>query len=141
MKPFVSALRRLAVTAIDTNIIVRLLTGDDPDQCQQARRIFESHEVFIPDTVILETEWVLRFAYKFKPTAINAAFNKLLGLPNVRVARPDLISRAIEWHRQGLDFADALHLTASQEQTRFLTFDTKLVRKAKGLSNCAVVSP
>ena len=62
MKPFVSARRRLAVTAIDTNIIVRLLTGDDASQCQQARHIFESHEVFIPDTVILETEWVLRFA-------------------------------------------------------------------------------
>lgn len=129
------------MTAIDTNIIVRLLTGDDASQCRQARRIFENHEVFIPDTVILETEWVLRFAYKFEPADINGAFTKLLGLPNVRVLRPDSISKAIEWHRQGLDFADALHLAASQNQTRFLTFDAKLVRKSKGLSKCPVKSP
>ena len=44
------------MTAIDTNIIVRLLTGDDVAQCQKARGIFEHHAVFIPDTVILETE-------------------------------------------------------------------------------------
>jgi len=129
------------VPAIDTNIIVRLLTGDNASQCEQARRVFENHKVFIPDTVILETEWVLRFAYKFEPVAISAAFAKLLGLPNVRVSRPDFISRAIEWHRQGLDFADALHLAASQDQPRFLTFDLKLVRKAKGLSKCQVASP
>jgi predicted nucleic-acid-binding protein len=129
------------VTAIDTNIIVRLLTGDDVSQCQQAQRIFEMHEIFIPDTVILETEWVLRFAYKFEPAAISAAFAKLLGLPNVRVSRPDTIFKAIEWHRQGLDFADALHLSTSHDQARFLTFDAKLIRKASGLSNCRVESP
>lgn len=129
------------MTAVDTNIIVRLLTGDDAAQCQKARGIFESDTVFIPDTVILETEWVLRFAYKFAPTAISAAFAKLLGLPNVRVARPDLIAKAIEWHRQGLDFADALHLAASQDQTRFLTFDAKLVKKAKGIAGCRVELP
>jgi len=129
------------VTAIDTNIVVRLLTGDDAAQCQKARRIFESHNLFIPDTVILETEWVLRFAYKFAPAAIITAFTKLLGLPNVRVSRPDIIATAIKWHRQGLDFADALHLAASQDQKRFLTFDAKMVRKAKGLAACRVELP
>lgn len=127
--------------AVDTNIIVRLLTGDDTSQCQKARSIFEKHQVFIPDTVILETEWVLRFAYKFESTAISAAFTKLLGLSNVRVSRPDFISKAIAWHRQGLDFADALHLAVSQDQARFLTFDATLVRKAKGHSLCPVELP
>ena len=129
------------MTAIDTNIVVRLLTGDDVAQCQKARSIFESHNIFIPDTVILETECVLRFAYKFEPAAISAAFTKLLGLPNVRVSRPDFISKAIEWHRQGLDFADALHLVASQDAMQFLTFDAKLVRKAKGIAACRVELP
>ena len=129
------------MTAIDTNIIVRLLTGDDASQCQKAQRIFESHAVFIPDTVILETEWVLRFAYKFESAAISDAFTKLLGLPNVRVSRPDFIFKAIDWHRQGLDFADALHLAASQDQTRFMTFDAKLVHKAKGMATCRVELP
>ena len=129
------------MVSIDTNILVRLLTGDDAAQCQKARRIFAEHEVFIPDTVILETEWVLRFAYRFTPAAINTAFSKLLGLANVRLARPELMAKAMEWHRQGLDFADALHLATSSEQFLFLTFDAKLVKKAMGMAGCRVESP
>lgn len=129
------------MTSVDTNILVRLLTGDDPAQYQKAREIFASHEVFIPDTVILETEWVLRFAYQFTPAAINTAFNKLLGLTNVHLSRPDLMAKAMEWHRKGLDFADALHLATSQGQSLFVTFDAKLVKKAKGLSGCRVELP
>jgi predicted nucleic-acid-binding protein len=129
------------VIAVDTNIVVRLLTGDEATQFNKARKVFESHDIFIPHTVLLETEWVLRFAYSFKPTAINIALTKLLGLPNVRVSQPEPVAKALAWHRQGLDFADALHLAASQEQERFLTFDAKLARKAKGLSRCPVATP
>ncbi|WP_242055318.1 MULTISPECIES: PIN domain-containing protein [Nostocales] len=51
------------MVAVDTNIIVRLLTQDDELQYQKSLEIFQTQTVFIPDTVILETEWVLRFAY------------------------------------------------------------------------------
>jgi predicted nucleic-acid-binding protein len=129
------------VTAVDTNIIIRLLTGDEATQFQKARQVFATQDIFIPDTVILETEWVLRFAYRFKPAAINTAFAKLLGLANVRVARPETMATAMEWHRQGLDFADALHLAACHEHSKFLTFDARLVRKAKGFPPCQVESP
>jgi len=129
------------VTAVDTNVLVRLLTADDAGQFQKARRLFSDHDIFIPGTVLLETEWVLRFAYKFEAAAINAALVNLLGLPNARVTMPEMVAKALEWHRQGLDFADALHLAASQEQERFLTFDAKLVRKAGKLSNCRVEQP
>ena len=51
--------------AIDTNIIARFLTRDDEDQYQKAYQIFAtSQRIYIPKTVILETEWVLRFSYK-----------------------------------------------------------------------------
>lgn len=126
------------MTAVDTNVIVRLLTGDDAAQYQKAYAIFANNPVFIPDTVVLETEWVLRFAYKFEPDAICAAFSMLLGLPNVRVSRPAIVCKAIDWHRQGLDFADALHLASSQDQRRFVTFDAKFIRKAKGIASCRV---
>ena len=129
------------MVSIDTNILVRLLTGDDAAQCQKAHQIFVEHEIFLHDTVILETEWVLRFAYQFTPAVINTAFIKLLGLANVRFTRPDMMAKAMEWHRQGLDFADALHLAASSEQSLFLTFDAKLVKKAKGMAGCRVESP
>lgn len=52
------------MVAVDTNIVVRLLTQDDELQYQKSQEIFQTQDVFIPDTVILETEWVLRFAYK-----------------------------------------------------------------------------
>jgi predicted nucleic-acid-binding protein len=72
------------VIAIDTNMVVRFLTADDPDQFRQTARLFKDAEIFIADSVILETEWVLRFAYDFSPTEIIEGLRKLLGLPNVR---------------------------------------------------------
>ncbi|MBK6617096.1 MAG: hypothetical protein IPG31_01600 [Nitrosomonas sp.] len=50
--------------AIDTDVVVRLLTRDDAAQYEKAYQLFEKQNVFIGDTVILETEWVLRFAFK-----------------------------------------------------------------------------
>ncbi|MFB2977172.1 type II toxin-antitoxin system VapC family toxin [Microseira sp. BLCC-F43] len=67
--------------AVDTNIVVRLLTQDDEKQYNKSLKLFQEQDIFIPDTVILETEWVLRFAYKFKPAEICQAFRNLFGLP------------------------------------------------------------
>ena len=50
--------------AIDTNVVVRFLVNDDPEQAQRARRLIESEDVFLSTTALLETEWVLRVAYK-----------------------------------------------------------------------------
>lgn len=127
--------------AIDTNIIVRLLTHDNENQFQKAHKIFSNHDVFIADTVLLETEWVLRFAYKFKPAEINSVLKKLLGLSNVYLADSTLIYQALKWHETGVDFADALHLALSQQSSSFLTFDRKFIRQANGLSECLVEPP
>ena len=48
------------MASIDTNVLVRFLTSDDPGQYAKARTLFEREAIFISDTVILETEWVLR---------------------------------------------------------------------------------
>jgi predicted nucleic-acid-binding protein len=129
------------VIAVDTNILVRFLTSDDKHQFKKALALFESHDVFIPDTVILESEWVLRYAYHFAPNTISSAFTGLFGLPSVHVTNPTLIAQAIQWHERGLDFADALHLALSQQYEQFFTFDSKLIRKAKGLCECSVLKP
>jgi predicted nucleic-acid-binding protein len=121
------------MVAVDTNIIVRLLTQDNEFQYQKSREIFQVQDVFIADTVILETEWVLRFAYKFKPAEISQALRKLFGLPNVYLVNASLINQALEWHESGLDFADAFHLAQSQHFPQFYTFDEKFVKRAKGL--------
>lgn len=129
------------VTGVDTNIIVRLLTQDDPGQAAKAKSVFQKAPLFIPDTVLLETEWVLRHAYGFSPTAIHEAFLKLCGLPNVALSNPNRLRVAIRWYSEGMDFADALHLAASQDCRVFYTFDQKLVRKAQGRCQCNVMEP
>ncbi|NJM21969.1 MAG: type II toxin-antitoxin system VapC family toxin [Richelia sp. RM2_1_2] len=129
------------MVAVDTNIIVRFLTQDDELQFQKSIKIFQTQNVFIPDTVILETEWVLRFAYKFKPVEICEALKKLFGLPNVYLNNANLVAQSLQWHELGLDFADASHLAHSQNHTQFYTFDEKFIKKAKGLTDCKVQQP
>ncbi|MGB7415869.1 MAG: type II toxin-antitoxin system VapC family toxin [Thermosynechococcaceae cyanobacterium] len=127
--------------SVDTNVIVRFLTQDDEPQSQRALRLFEREELFILVTVLLETEWVLRFAYEFSPLEIAGAFRKLLGLTNVHVENAVQIAKVIEWHEQGLDFADALHLANSEQQSELLTFDQTFIKRAKGKSDCRVREP
>lgn len=129
------------MVAVDTNIIVRLLTQDDELQYRKSLEIFQKLNIFIPDTVVLETEWVLRFAYKFKAVEICTALRKLFGLPNVHLSNTSVVFQALQWHESGLDFADAFHLAQSQNHTEFYTFDDKFVKKAKGITTCEVKLP
>ena len=73
--------------AVDTNILVRLLTGDDPKQTAAARSLFAAEPIWIAKTVLLETGWVLRSLYGFAESAIRDAFTKLLGLKTMRNLR------------------------------------------------------
>ena len=129
------------MVAVDTNIIVRFLTQDDELQYQKSLEIFQTQNVFIPDTVILETEWVLRFAYRFKPVEICEALRKLFGLPNVHLNNVNLVAQSLQWYEAGLDLADAFHLANSQNHTQFYTFDDKFIKRAKGLTTCEVQQP
>lgn len=100
--------------AIDTNVLVRLLTNDEPFQAKKAAELIQTHPVFIPKTVLLETEWVLRYAYKLKRNTIITAFEKVLGLKEITIEDSHSIQMAMTWYKEGLDFADALHLASSQ---------------------------
>lgn len=127
--------------AIDTNVLVRLLTGDNPAQYRASHALFTSEEIFIPDTVVLETEWVLRAAYDLEPPAICEAFRRAFGLKNVTLSNGRLIAQAIAWHESGLDFADAFHLALSQRHEALKTFDADFIKRAKMLSECRVEKP
>ena len=127
--------------AVDTNIIIRLLTRDDEAQYQSALAVFDSEDVFIADTVIQETEWVLRYAYQFSPEEICTALNKLFGLKNVQLSNPSWIAQAVRWHQAGMDFSDALHLAGCQQHEKLYTYDKKFIAKAKGLSAIPVEMP
>ena len=58
--------------AVDTNVLVRLLTGDDSKQ-EAARSLFAREPIWIAKTVLLETGWVLRGLYGLEETEIRAA--------------------------------------------------------------------
>lgn len=127
--------------AVDTNIIVRLITQDEEPQHRASVDLFQASEIFIPDTVILETEWVLRFAYGFKADEICAALRKIFGLPNVYLANENLIAQVLQWYENGLDFADALHLATSQHCSALYTFDNAFIKRAKTLTDQQVQKP
>ena len=127
--------------AIDTHVVVRLLVQDHALQYKQARKVFQKENLFVPDTVLLETEWVLRYAYKYSGEMIHQGLIRLLGLPNVSVTDAVKIHNALEWHKDGLDFADALHLAESGHCDRLITFDKKFISKSRNLSTCSVASP
>jgi len=127
--------------AVDTNIIVRVLTGDDPAQARRAVQLLKKDDIFIAKTVILETEWVLRHAYGIDSETIITGLKKLFGLPNVTVEDSWTIFQALNWHKDGLDFADALHLASSIRSSYFATFDKGLIRKSSKIKAIEVMAP
>lgn len=117
--------------ALDTNVLVRYVTNDDPRQAAQAVGLLSrSDDVFLPKTVLLELEWVLRAVYDVPRAGVSRVFEHILGLPNVVVEATEEVARALHAFGRGLDFADALHLTASRRADAFHTFDRALARKA-----------
>jgi len=118
------------MTAVDTNVLIRLLTGDDPAQQAAARWLFETEQIWIARTVLLETAWVLRSLYGFEERAICSALARLFGLPNVQVEESRAVASALALTAKGLEFADALHLTSRPDGATFVSFDKSFVRRA-----------
>lgn len=125
--------------ALDTNVVVRFLVNDDPGQNRRARRLIEAGDVRISPTVLLEAEWVLRALYGQDTGGIHESFRRLLGLPGVLADEAQRVARALEWYGAGLDFADALHLALASGASAFVTFDAKLVRRARKLDGAPQV--
>jgi predicted nucleic-acid-binding protein len=124
-------------TAVDTNIVVRLLARDDQQQLQHVERLLEEG-IIVESTVLLEVEWVLRARFRFDRTAIGHALVALRSLPSISFAEPHQVDAAIEWHAAGMDFADALHLAGAADYDEFVTFDEDLARKAAAVDSIPV---
>lgn len=128
------------MTGVDTNVVVRLLTRDDEGQARRAARIFQAEDVWLPKTVLLETEWVLRSAYSLRREVILSSFRTLLGLPSLAVEDRPTVLRALAWYEDGLDFADALHLASLRPADRFVTFDVALARDGRRIEGAPSVT-
>ena len=127
--------------AVDTNIIVRYLTADHPEQFAKAKALIGGEDVYVGTTVLLETEWVLRRGYRFSRGQIIAALTAFAGLPRVLLEDPALAAKALKWTRSGMDFADALHLAKTGGCEAFVSFDQRFAAVANSLSEVKVRAP
>jgi predicted nucleic-acid-binding protein len=116
--------------AVDTNVLVRALVRDDAAQTAKAEALLGNEAVFIPITVILELEWVLRSRYKFAPKRVAQALALLASLGNVVVHERAAVLAATARVAQGWDFADALHHALSAGCDDFVTLDADQARRA-----------
>ncbi len=119
------------MTAVDTNVLVRFLTSDNPQQAALAKALFGTDQIWIAKTVLLETGWVLRSLYGFDQDAICGAFTKLLGLTNVQVEDEPSIVSALALAGEGIELADAMHLTSRPPNASFVSFDRAFILRAK----------
>jgi len=100
--------------AIDTNILVRFLVGDDVSQAEIVRKTFERAErrgdsYFVCTTVALELIWVLESVYELSGDEIRMSFEKMLQLPVLEFENRDIIAKLVESdHKHILDLPDLL---------------------------------
>jgi len=120
------------VIGLDTNVLARYFVEEavadsaTAAQRQAVRQLIESgQELFLPKTVALELEWVLRGYYGFAVEAVLQVFEQLLNHTCLSVeARPDL-EQALAGLRSGLDFADALHHASCRDCEVIASFDDR----------------
>ena len=120
--------------AVDTNVLARFYLHDDATQGRIAASVLSTGDVFVPKTVILELEWVLRYVADQPQDKVIECLAHLVALPGVTVEDRDEIEAALSYCRNGVDFADALHLAASKSCSELLTFDDRgYARRARTL--------
>jgi predicted nucleic-acid-binding protein len=121
------------VRTLDTNVVVRLLIGDDPRQTPIAERAFlaaiASGGVYLPDVVLAEVAWVLR-GYVLARQTRYELLERLVRSRGVVVDDIDAVIDALEHFRQGGDLADQLILARAARAGALpvLSFDQRLSR-------------
>ena len=120
--------------AVDTNVLARYYLRDDAAQARIATGILSAGDVFVPKTVILELEWVLRSVAEQPAAKVQECIAHLLALPGVTIENEEQVEAALRDCGLGVDFAEALHLAASHACSELLTFDDRgYARRAEKL--------
>ena len=103
---------------VDTNVLIRHLTGDPPDQAARATRyLATADELLLADLILAEVANVLESFYEAPRAQVATTLRAVLAYPAIRVLDADLLQRAVEVYEvHRLDFADA-YLVASAERT------------------------
>ena len=121
---------------LDTDVLLRYLVQDDPKQTRAADQYVQQFAqseatLFIPLSVVHETEWVLRSVYTFSKESIIEVFVSLLETREMQFQDEATVERAVFLFREhNVDFADCLHVATAftYEQLPMMTFDKKASR-------------
>jgi predicted nucleic-acid-binding protein len=117
--------------AIDTNVLVRLVTRDDPMQVAAAEA-FVAHGAWVSHLALAEATCVFASVYDLEATAVATAVEMLLNHRNLVIEEPEAVSNALQHFRRRpvLGFSDCLMLEAARKAGHLPlgTFDHALCR-------------
>ena len=117
---------------VDTNVLVRHLTGDPPAMAERATAFLAApSELYLPDLIVAETVYVLESFYKAPREQVAEAMRSLVAMRSMITVDPALLLRSLEVYEvERLDFAEA-YLVACAESTgieRVASFDRTIDR-------------
>ena len=123
------------MTAVDTNVIVRYLVGDDAEQAEAARALIDGLTPgapgFICREVVIEVAWVLERSYRFTRARVAETLMDLTASDSLVVENSDDVAAAAHRYREGgAGFSDLMILAAAEraEAMPLHTFDRRLAR-------------
>ena len=122
--------------ALDTNVLVRYVVQDDTAQLAAAKRLItrcveEGQSIFVPVTVVLELEWVLRASFGYAKEDVLQVLSSLFSAAELILESERALEVALQLYREGsADFADCLHiaLAAQAGEQPLWTFDKGAAR-------------
>jgi predicted nucleic-acid-binding protein len=102
--------------AVDTNVLIRLITGDDPRQTEIAEA-YILNGAWASVLAVAETIWVLNTVYRFSPVAQVASIEMLLNNHNLTIQDRDAVAAALDLFRlkPALGFSDCLILQLARQ--------------------------
>lgn len=117
---------------VDTNILIRHLTGDPPDTASRATAFLaEAEELLLPDMIVAEIVYVLESFYELSAGDVARAVRSVIAYPPIKILDAALLLRALEvYETTRIDFAEA-YLVASAETagiTDIVSFDRSIDR-------------
>ncbi len=117
---------------VDTNVLIRHLTGDPPAQAERATRYLQkADELLLADLILAEVAYVLESFYEAPRAQVAETLRAVLAFSAIRVIDDELLLRTVEvYEAHRLDFADA-YLVASAERTgvdEVVSFDRAIDR-------------
>ena len=115
--------------AVDTCVIARVITQDDPVQSPLAVEALRT-PCYLTLTVILESVWLLASRYKMNRATIVASLKDIIDAPSMECEQQSLVYWALNRYLEGASIGDMIHLVSAQHQDAMLTFDESMKKEA-----------